>query len=138
MPKQIIIRGRKVVGGVAEGEAIVSHEPVEGWINADYQRGIITERGHPLRGIKLKDKVFVFPAPKGSGGWIRSFGWMPRYNVAPAAMLFMRGNCLTFQGAVLGNIPSMTDFDKDPVEIIETGDHVKVDADKGIVYVIKK
>jgi uncharacterized protein len=35
-------------------------------------------------------------------------------------------------------IPKVTDFDRDPTEVIETGDHVVVDGDKGIVEVIKK
>lgn len=138
MSKMIILRGRKVIGGVAEGEALVSKTPTEGWINADSQRGIITERGHELRGIKLKGKVFVFPQPKGSGGWSGSFGYMTRYGSNPVAMIFTRGNSLTFRGAMLMGVPTMTDFDRDPREVIETGDHVKVDADKGIVEVTKK
>jgi phosphohistidine swiveling domain-containing protein len=35
-------------------------------------------------------------------------------------------------------VPTVTDFDHDPTEVIETGDWVKVDGDKGIVEVIKK
>jgi hypothetical protein len=34
-------------------------------------------------------------------------------------------------------VPSITDFDKNPLELIETGDWVKVDADRGIVEVRK-
>lgn len=33
---------------------------------------------------------------------------------------------------------TITDFDKDPTEVIETGDFVRVDADRGIVEVMKK
>ncbi len=36
------------------------------------------------------------------------------------------------------NIPTMTDFDKDPTEVIETGDYVIVNGDEGTVEVIKK
>lgn len=32
----------------------------------------------------------------------------------------------------------LTDLDRDPLEVIEMGDQVKVDADKGIIEVIKK
>ena len=32
----------------------------------------------------------------------------------------------------------MTDFDRDPLEVIDTGDWVKVDADNGIVHVTRK
>jgi len=32
----------------------------------------------------------------------------------------------------------MTDFDRDPLEFIATGDWVKVDADRGVVEVTKR
>ena len=40
-------------------------------------------------------------------------------------------------GAVVTRVPAVTDLDQDPLEVIETGDWVKVDGDKGIVEVIK-
>jgi len=41
-------------------------------------------------------------------------------------------------GAVVMRVPTVTDLDQDPTEIIATGDWVKVDADKGLVEVIKR
>ena len=35
-------------------------------------------------------------------------------------------------------VPSVTDFDRDPLEIIETGDWVTVDGDNGVVEVVKR
>jgi phosphoenolpyruvate-protein kinase (PTS system EI component) len=35
-------------------------------------------------------------------------------------------------------IPSVTDLDRDPLDVIETGDWVKVDGDTGTVEVTKK
>ena len=35
-------------------------------------------------------------------------------------------------------VPALTDFDRDPLSIIETGDWVKVDADRGIVEITRK
>ena len=40
-------------------------------------------------------------------------------------------------GAVVMRVPSITDLDRDPLEIIETGDWVRVDADRGLVEVRK-
>jgi predicted aconitase with swiveling domain len=40
-------------------------------------------------------------------------------------------------GAVVMRIPTMTDFDSDPLELIETGDWVRIDADAGTVSVWK-
>jgi hypothetical protein len=32
----------------------------------------------------------------------------------------------------------MSDFDRDPISVIETGDWVRVDADRGVVEVTKR
>ncbi|MCF8008645.1 MAG: DUF126 domain-containing protein [Halanaerobiales bacterium] len=134
---EIILKGRKVIGGKAEGEAIVSKIPLMGWGNVDPKRGITTERNHPLYNIPLKDKILVFPEPRGSGGFV-IYGAMKRYGTNPAAMLYTKGLALTVLAAMSMDVPTITDFDQDPVKQIETGDYVKVDADKGIVRIIKK
>ena len=41
-------------------------------------------------------------------------------------------------GAVVLRTPTMTDFDVDPLGVIETGDRVRIDADAGEVHVWKK
>jgi hypothetical protein len=37
--KKIILKGRKVIGGVAEGEALVTRMPLAGWGNVDAEQG---------------------------------------------------------------------------------------------------
>ena len=41
-------------------------------------------------------------------------------------------------GAVVTRVPAVTDLDQDPLEIIKTGDWVKVDGTNGIVEVTHK
>ena len=38
----------------------------------------------------------------------------------------------------MANIPMVDKLDKDPLQVIETGDHVKLNADEGMVEVVKK
>jgi len=63
---KIVLRGRKVIGGAAEGEAVVTKEPVSflGGVNPD--KGVVVERGHELEGQSITGKIFVFPHGKGS------------------------------------------------------------------------
>ena len=63
--KTIILRGRKVVGGRAEGEALVTREAIPGWGGVNPVQGIITETRHELRGVSLKDKILVCRGAKG-------------------------------------------------------------------------
>lgn len=134
--EKIILHGRKVMGGIAEGEALVSKMPLMGWGNVDEKIGIVTERNNPLKGIPFRGKVLVFPEPRGSGGFVR-YGRSVSYGQNPAAFVYREGNTLTIFAAMIAKIPTVTDFDRDPVEVIETGDYVIVNGDEGIVEVIK-
>ena len=135
---KIILRGRKVVGGCAEGEAIVTHETISGWGGIDPKTGTIIERRHEIRGQSFKDKVLVFPGAKGSSAWSHYFHLARLSDAAPKAMLFNKMTTKVALGAVVTHAPAMTGFDRDPLEVIESGDWVKVDADNGVVEVTKR
>lgn len=135
--KEIILKGRKVIGGKAEGEALVSKIPLMGWGNVDPQRGITTERNHPLYNVPFKGKVLVFPEPRGSGGFV-IYGATKYYGTNPVAMIYTKGLALTVLAAMTMGVPTVTDLDQDPVALIETGDYVKVNGDEGTVHIIKK
>jgi predicted aconitase with swiveling domain len=137
-PAKIILRGRKVVGGLAEGEALVTRDTISGWGGIDPMTGTVIETHHQLRGVSFKDKVLVFPGAKGSSGWSAAFHLARIAGAAPKAMVFNVMNTKIALGAVVTRAPSVTDFDQDPLNVIETGDWVKVDGDRGIVEVIKK
>lgn len=134
----VVLHGRKVVGGVAEGEALVSTDRISGWGGIDPRTGTIIETRHPLRGVSFAGKVLVFPGAKGSSGWSNQFHLTRLTGAAPAAMLFNEMTTKIALGAVVTRAPAMTDFDQDPLAVIETGDWVRVDADNGRVEVTKR
>ena len=136
--KLVILTGRKVVGGRAEGEALVTGQPISTWGGVDAVKGIITERRHELRNQSFAGKVLVFPSAKGSSGWSTVAQIIRFAGKTPKAMIVKEINSLTGMGAVVMRVPTVTDLDQDPTEIIATGDWVKVDADKGLVEVIKR
>jgi predicted aconitase with swiveling domain len=133
----LVLKGRKVVGGVVEGEALVTKQTISGWGGINPMSGTITETRHELRGVSFKDKVLVFPGAKGSSGWSAMFHMTRLSGAAPKAMLFTEMTTKVALGAVVMRVPSVTDFDRNPLDLIETGDWVKVDADRGIVEVRK-
>jgi predicted aconitase with swiveling domain len=135
---KIILRGRKVVGGCAEGEALVTRDTISGWGGIDPMTGTVIETHHELRGVSFKDKVLVFPGAKGSSGWSAAFHLARIAGSAPKAMVFNVMTTKIALGAVVIRAPSVTDLDQDPLRVIETGDWVKVDGDRGIVEVTKK
>ena len=134
----ITLHGRKVVGGVSEGEALVTSETISGWGGIDPRTGKVVETHHELCGVSFKDKVLVFPGARGSSGWSQYFHLARLAGTAPKAILYNRTTTKVALGAVVMRVPALTDFDRDPLSIIENGDWVRVDADQGIVEITKK
>lgn len=131
----VILRGRTVVPGVADGEALVSYETISGWGGIDPERGVVIERRHELYGRCFAGKVLVFPGAKGSSGWAGFFQTTRLMGTAPLAMVFTTLSTKVALGAVVTRVPSMTAFDRDPLEVVETGDRVRVDADRGVLEI---
>ena len=134
---KIFIHGRCVVPGVAEGEAFVTRETISGWGGIDAKSGVITERRHEKVGQSFAGQILVFQGAKGSSGWSHYFHVTRRLKTAPLAMLFTVTTAKVALGAVVTRVPSMTDFDRDPFEVVEDGDWVRVDADAGVVEITK-
>jgi hypothetical protein len=134
----IVLRGRKVVGGMAEGEALVTQQTISGWGGVNPLQGTVIETRHELRGVSFKDKVLVFPGAKGSSGWSVVFHLSRLAGTAPKALVFNEMTTKVALGAVVMRVPAITDLDRDPLTLIETGDWVRVDADAGIVTIRKQ
>ena len=135
---KILLRGRKVVGGRAEGEALVTRDTVPGWGGVNPVQGVITEVRHDLRGVSFAGKVLVCRGAKGSSGWSAMYHTARLAGTAPKALVFNEMTTKIALGAVVMRIPSVTDFEHDPLDVIETGDWVVVDGDAGTVEITKK
>jgi len=135
---KIILKGRKVIGGLAEGEAVVTRQPVSflGGINPD--SGLVVEKGHEIEGQCITNKIFVFPRGKGSTSGPYIIYALAKRKTGPSGMINIEAEPIIAVGASMGNIPVIDKVEKNPVEIIETGDYVKMDGDKGIVEITKK
>ena len=112
----IVLCGRGVVGGRAEGEALVTREAIPGWGGVNPQQGVITETHHELRGKSFKDKVLVFRGAKGSSGWSAMYHTARLAGVAPRALVFNEMTTKVALGAVVMRVPSVTDLDRDPLD----------------------
>ncbi|SFL44462.1 aconitase X swivel domain-containing protein [Geodermatophilus ruber] len=135
MSGPVVLTGRGLVGGIAEGEALVTREAVSGWGGVEPRRGRIIESRHELVGQSFAGKVLVFPGAKGSSGWSGMFHMSRLMGSAPAAMVFTTMNTKIALGVVVTHVPAVTDLDRDPFAVIRTGDWLRVDADRGQVIV---
>jgi len=135
---EITLKCHKIIGGYGEGEALVSHEPICFYLT-DPKTGIVRERSHELAGKSLANKVLVFPSGKASSVvQIDGLFKLASHNVAPKALIIKDVETVLVVSAFLVKIPLVDRLEKDPFEIIHTGDFVKVDAEKGVVTIAKQ
>lgn len=132
----MILHGKTVNEGKAEGEAIVSKLPFSFLGDFNPNNGTVGVKGHDLEGQSLKGKIFVFLTGKGS-----TAGPLPAYRGkeqgnTPAGMICANAEPVIAMVAIMTGIPMVHQLDKNPIEAIRTGDYVKLDATSGIVEVI--
>jgi uncharacterized protein len=134
----LVLHGRKVVGGVASGEALVTRDTISGWGGINPLKGEVIESRHELRGVSFAGKVLVFPGAKGSSGWSNAFHLTRLAGTAPLALVFNVMTTKAALGAVVLRVPTVTELDRDPLECIQTGDWVEVDGDAGTISVWRR
>ena len=137
MPEVIEIKCRGVVQGKAAGEALVAATTLSFWGEVDPVEGRVIASGHPLEGQRLRGKVLVIRSTKGSSATPMVIGLAHREGNAPVAFVNTEVDCLAVLGCVVNGIPMVAELERDPFELIETGDHVEVDADRGRIVVTK-
>jgi predicted aconitase with swiveling domain len=141
---KIVLKGRPVVGGVTEGEALVSKDALV-WSHGVYPpTGKINDVRVQLNGTCVKDTVLIYPYGKGSTS---TSTWMLetfRCGNGPKAIINIETEGLIAIGAILADTlygikcPVVDRLDKNPLEVIETGDLVRVDGGAGLVEITKK
>lgn len=135
---EIALKCHKIIGGYGEGEALVSHEPICFYLT-DPRTGIVRERSHELAGKNIADKVLVFPSGKASSVvQIDGLFKLSSHNVAPKAMIVKDVETVLIVSAFMVKVPLVDRLERNPFEVIRTGDFVKVDAEKGIVRITKQ
>ncbi len=128
------MKGRTISPGKAEGEAIVSKEPIGFYGNVDPKTGVVIEKGNPLEGENIKDKILVFPCGKGSTVGSYVIYGLAKNDVGPKAIINEETETIVATGAILAGIPCVDQID---IKKIKTGDKIKVDADSGNVEIKK-
>lgn len=144
MAKRLVLRGRGISSGLAKGEAIVTRQPFMFAHGIDVATGIIIDERHELCGKSIAGKVFVFPYGKGSttgSTWILE---NLRRGQGPIAIINLNTEPIIAASSIMAKIffgievPIVDRLDKNPLEIIGTGDHVNVNGNTGTVEIVKE
>lgn len=144
MEKNIILKGRGLAEGIVEGEALVSKESLV------WSHGVIPETGEindvrvKVCGQNVKDKILIYPLGKGSTSGATWMLETTRCGNAPKAIINRETELIILTGSVLSKalydvtIPVVDRLDQNPDEVINSGDWVRVDGEKGTVEILKR
>jgi len=141
--RKIIIKCNPVVKGIVRGEAIVTSQPISFWGEIDPESGLITDKRHELYGENVSGKVLVFPYGRGSVSGTTVFLESIRQDKGPLAIINLETEPIIAVAAILAEklygktVPIVDKPERNPINIIMTGDVVKVDAELGLIEVYK-
>ncbi len=124
-----------IVGGQAEGHAVVADTRISFWGGFDPASGEIVEVGSPFEGTNIAGKILVFRSTKGSSGTSLMLRLAKMAGNAPVAFINTELDELSTLACVALGLPLITDLNADPFTAIQTGDFVRINADTGIVEV---
>jgi predicted aconitase with swiveling domain len=131
----MIVKGNKILGGrIVEGEIIVQAESFSFFGDVNRETGVINVGTNA--GKSFKDKILVFPQSKGSTLAPYVVTDCKRNGVAPKAILCQKADGVVAMVAILADIPTMDQFENDIVELVKSGDRVRVEPDKGFIEVL--
>jgi uncharacterized protein len=134
----MILRGKKVNGGKAEGESIVSNIPFSFLGDLNPLTGKIQPVTSDIYGQSIAGKIFVFPIGKGSTAGPAVAYEAKKLGNIPKAIVCVEAEPVMAMVAILNDIPMVHALNRNPLEAIKTGDYVKVDGDAGTIEVIEK
>ena len=128
---EIRVLARVVKAGCAQGEALVSPEPIGFFGGVDPDTGAVIDPGHPLEGKSVAGRVLTFPTGKGSTVGSYILYRLARNGLAPAAIVNAEADPVVAVGAVIADIPMVDHVD---ISRIQTGDWVEVQDEELVVY----
>lgn len=132
-----LIKCRKISRGKAEGEVIISHDPLSFLGGVDPDTGIVIDRGHHLYQKNISGKVLVIPSGKGSTVGSYVIFQMAKNNTAPLAIIAKEAEPIIATGTIMASIPMVDHPEEDIHIILADGDLVEVDADAGMIKLKK-
>ena len=141
--RKIRIRCHIVFKGIAEGEALTTEQPLCLYDSLDPKSGNIINRRHELFGENVSGKILVFPYGIGSSTSSATILEASRCGKAPKAIVNLETEPVIAVGAVLAEklygriIPIVDKPETNLIELIKKGDIVKVDANQGLIELIR-
>ncbi len=101
--ERLMLQGRPLIEGEAQGAALVSSEPLSFWGGYDWKTGEIIDRHHALSGAVAKGRILAIPFSRGSSTTTAVLLEAIRAGTAPAAILTIEADFFFALASVVAN-----------------------------------
>ena len=134
------LAGCCVVPGIANGQVLVTSQPISFWGGVDPATGLVNDPRHDLCGQSVAGKVLVFPFGKGSSTGSLIMLELARVDKAPAAIVNVRTEPILATGPIVSNhfygcqIPIVS-LDENSFQMLKTGQDVTVNATEKCIVI---
>lgn len=118
---------RKISSGVVQGEALISTDPVLFYCT-DPVTGVVTEAGHCLEGISVKNKILIMPGGKGSSV-VQADGMyrLEKHGTAPKGLIVRDLDTVLVSSAVIMEMPMVCQVEGSFYRQVANGVQVRID-----------
>lgn len=127
----------KISEGVVEAEAVISKDDIMFYL-VEPATGKVIETAHDMLGRSMSQKVLIFPGGKGSSV-VQADGLyqLNQKGNAPKAMIIRNPETVLVSSAIIMEVPMVDKVDPEFYNVVKDGDMIRVDADNGIVEILK-
>ncbi len=125
----MILEGRGVSGGTAEGNVLKVRKRISFLGDVDPATGRLHQEGSDI-----SDCILVFPGGRGSTVGSYVIYQLKKNGHAPSAIVNKRTETIVAVGAIISDIPLVDDVD---IELIENGDRLFINGEKGTVELLE-
>lgn len=128
------LHGQSIIPGEAQGEALVTGEPLSFWGGYDPVTGEITDRSHPLSGMNAASRILVIPETRGSSTTTAVLLESLRRGTAPAAFVTRGVDSFLALAAVVaqemyGAAPPVVALSEHDFDVLTEGSRIAVRED---------
>ena len=135
----IRIKCKPVVKGIVVAEALVMKRSFAFMGDVNMDTSEIIARDHEHCGTHIAGKILIYPETKGSSGGCVVLMALYEVGRQPAAIINIKmADYNLVEGAILARVPLACLPERDPAELIGTGDLVRLDAENGWIELLKK
>ena len=129
---------RQIAAGKVRGEVLTCTDQIP-FYHTDPKTGVVTEAGHALEGMSVKDKILVFPGGKGSSVVQMDGLYKLELNgAAPLGFIVREPDTVLVSTAIIMEIPMVDRVEDEFYNAVKTGDQIEINADEETITLIEQ